>query len=101
MDKGRLDMEKVSTLAKQIRLLEIESKNINKRARENYLEQVSDFSEKMKQIGDEAGNKAKQVVDKVGEYITQNPQKSALIGVGIGVSIGVLIGTLLRRRKDD
>ncbi|MDX1961286.1 MAG: hypothetical protein SFU98_22145 [Leptospiraceae bacterium] len=90
-----------STLEKQIEELKLESKNINKRARENYLEQVSDFSERIKQFGDDAGTKAKQVVDKVGEYITENPQKSALIGLGVGVGLGLLLGALLSRRKND
>ncbi|HNF28381.1 MAG TPA: hypothetical protein PKV80_28210, partial [Leptospiraceae bacterium] len=73
-----------SNLAEEIRLLEAESVNIKKRARENYLEQVSDISEKIKQIGDDAQVKAKEVLDRVGEYITENPQKSALIGIGVG-----------------
>jgi len=65
------------------------------------LEQVSDFKEKIKQMGDEAGQKARQVVDRAGDYITENPQKSALIGLGIGLGLGVLVGYLLRRSSDD
>ncbi|HMV78246.1 MAG TPA: hypothetical protein PKA14_09980, partial [Leptospiraceae bacterium] len=76
-----------SNLAEEIRLLEAESVNIKKRARENYLEQVSDISEKIKQIGDDAQVKAKEVLDRVGEYITENPQKSALIGIGVGFGL--------------
>ncbi len=91
----------VSKLAEEIQHLELESKNITKKARENYLEQVSDFKEKMKQIGDEAGQKAKQVVDRVGEYINENPQKAALIGLGVGIGLGVLLGVLLKRGKED
>jgi ElaB protein len=91
----------VSKLAEEIQHLELESKNITKKARENYLEQISDFKEKMKQIGDEAGQKAKQVVDRVGEYINENPQKAALIGLGVGIGLGVLLGVLLKRGKED
>jgi len=91
----------VSKLAEEIQHLELESKNITKKARENYLEQVSDFKEKMKQIGDEAGQKAKQVVDRVGEYINENPQKAALIGLGVGIGLGVLLGVLLKRGRED
>lgn len=90
-----------STLEKEIEQLEQESKIINQKARANYLEQVSDIKERMKQFGDEAGEKAKQVVDKVGEYINQNPQKATLIGLGIGLGLGLALGLLLRRRKQD
>lgn len=92
-------MEAQEKLATEFKLLTKESENIKKRARENYLEQVSDISEKIKQFGDEAGVKAKQVIDKVGDYITQNPQKATLIGVGIGVGLGVLVGLLARRKE--
>ena len=94
-------MEPSSKLEKEIHELEKESKRINKRARDNYLEQVSDIKERIKQISDDAGQRARQVVDKAGEYITENPQKSALIGMGIGLGIGVILGYLLRRTKDE
>lgn len=94
-------MEPSSRLEKEIHELEQESKRINKRARDNYLEQVSDIKERIKQLGDDAGQRARQVVDKAGEYISENPQKSALIGIGIGVGIGFILGYLLRRSKDD
>ncbi|NBU96932.1 MAG: hypothetical protein EBS19_01760 [Spirochaetia bacterium] len=68
-------MEPSTKLESELKELEAESKNINKRAREHYLEQVSDISEKIKQIGDNAGTKAKQVIDEAGEYISNNPQK--------------------------
>lgn len=90
-----------SALEKEIAQLELESKIINQKARANYLEQVSDIKERVKQIGDEASQKAKQVVDRVGEYINQNPQKAALIGLGIGVGLGLVLGLLVRRRKND
>ena len=63
------------------------------------MEQVSDISERIKHFGDEAGVKAKQVIDNVGEYITKNPQKATLIGIGIGVGVGVLVGLLARRKE--
>jgi ElaB protein len=90
-----------SKLAEEIKHLKSESKNINKRAREHYLEQVSDFSEKIKQIGDNASTKAKQVIDKVGEYVTENPQKSALIGIGIGLGLGLLLGLLIQKNNKE
>lgn len=90
-----------SKLADEIHHLEMESKIINKKAREHYLEQVSDFKEKIKQISDEAGTKAKQVVDRVGEYINENPQKATLIGVGVGLGLGVLLGVLLKKGKQE
>ena len=92
-------MEAQEKLKTEFKLLSQESENIKKRARENYLEQVSDISEKIKHFGDEAGVKAKQVIDNVGEYITKNPQKATLIGVGIGVGLGVLVGLLVRRKE--
>ena len=61
-------MEAQEKLATEFKILSKESENIKKRARENYLEQVSDISEKIKHFGDEAGVKAKQVIDNVGEY---------------------------------
>jgi ElaB protein len=94
-------MEPSTKLESELKQLEAESKNINKRAREHYLEQVSDISEKIKQIGDNAGTKAKQVIDEAGEYISNNPQKSTLIGLGIGLGLGVLLGVLLRRNRED
>ncbi|HRG46518.1 MAG: DUF883 family protein [Leptospiraceae bacterium] len=92
-------MEAQEKLATEFKILSKESENIKKRARENYLEQVSDISEKIKHFGDEAGVKAKQVIDNVGEYITKNPQKATLIGIGIGVGVGVLVGLLARRKE--
>jgi len=94
-------MEPSSKLNSEIQELEIESKRINKRARENYLEQVSDISEKIKQISGEAGEKAKQVIDQAGDYISKNPQRSALIGLGVGLGIGVLLGYLLKKGRDE
>lgn len=75
-----------------------ERKLVNERAREKYLEHVSDIKERIKQFGGEAGEKAKQIIDNAGEYIKENPQKSALIGLSVGVGIGVLIGMLIRRK---
>jgi ElaB protein len=93
-------MESASNLESEIKKLEIESKKILQRARENYLEQVPDISEKIKKMSDDAKVKTREVIDKVGDYITANPQKSALIGLGIGVGLGILIGSLTKRRKD-
>ncbi|MCB1159632.1 MAG: DUF883 family protein [Leptospiraceae bacterium] len=91
-------MGRAEEFAREFKLLKAESNRIKQRARENYLEQVSDFSEKIKHMGDEAGTKAKQVIDKVGDYITKNPQKSALVGLGVGIGLGLAIGLLIRRK---
>ena len=88
-------MEAQEKLATEFKILSKESENIKKRA----TEQVSDITEKIKHFGDEAGVKAKQVIDNVGEYITKNPQKATLIGIGIGVGVGVLVGLLARRKE--
>jgi ElaB protein len=93
-------MEAGKKLEQEFQTLQEESKNIKKRARENYLEQVSDISEKIKQIGDNAGEKAKQVLDNMSEYIEKNPQKATLVGLGVGLGVGVVLGMLLRSRKD-
>lgn len=92
-------MENTENLVDEIKTLKEESKKINSKAREHYLEQVSDLSEKIKQLGGEAGTKAKQVLDKASEYIDQNPQKSALIGLGVGVGLGLLVGLMIRNKK--
>lgn len=91
-------MEAQEKLVAEFKTLSQESKNIKKRAREHYLEQVSDISEKIKHIGDEASIKAKEVIDNVGEYITKNPQKATLIGVSVGIGVGLLLGLLVRRK---
>ena len=92
-------MEAQQRLETEYKILSQESKNIKKRARENYLEQISDISEKIKHYGDEASVKAKEVIDNMGEYITKHPQKAALIGVGVGVGLGLLVGLLVRRKN--
>jgi ElaB protein len=93
-------MEAAEKLEQEFSQLQNEAKNIKKRARENYLEQVSDISEKIKQLGDNAGEKAKQVLDNVGDYITKNPQKASLIGLGVGVGVGLILGLLIKSKKD-
>ncbi|MCB1192634.1 MAG: hypothetical protein H7A23_26200 [Leptospiraceae bacterium] len=91
-------MENAKKLNSEVEQYLLESKNINKRARNNYLEQVSDVSEKLKQISGEAGDKAKQVIDQLGEYIKNNPQRATLVGLGVGIGLGVALGILIRRK---
>lgn len=91
-------MGNAEEIESEIKVMRLESQRINQRAREKYLEQVSDFSEKVKQVGNDASSKARQVIDKMGDYITKNPQKSALIGLGIGIGLGVAIGWLVKRK---
>ena len=74
------------------------AKEINRRAREKYLEQVTDVKEKLKIVSGDAGTKAKEAIDTIGVYVTENPQKSALISLGVGVGLGILIGSFLSRR---
>ena len=90
-----------SKIESEFKQLELESKKITQRARVNYLEQVPDISEKIEKFRDDAKDKTKEVLDKVAEYITENPQKSAIIGLGIGLGLGVFLGSLTRRRKED
>lgn len=91
-------MENTENINSEVEQYQEESKKINKRARSNYLEQVSDVQEKIKQIGGDASDRAKQVIDQLGEYIKNNPQRATLLGLGIGVSLGVAIGVLIRRK---
>ena len=88
----------IYSFSEELKRLKLESKNINKRARVNYLEQVSDISEKLKHYGSEASTKAKEVIDNVGEYIKENPQKATLFGLGVGLGLGVVIGMLIKRK---
>ncbi len=90
--------ENPEEFASEVKTRQHEAKLIKDRAREKYLEQVSDLKERIKQFGGEAGEKAKQVIDSAGEYIKENPQKSALIGLSVGVGLGVIIGMLIRRK---
>lgn len=92
------EIENRNDFGTEIKKSKSNSKIIEERAREKYLEQVSDIKERIKQIGGEAGEKAKQIIDNTGEYIKENPQKSALIGLSVGIGIGVLIGLLIRRK---
>lgn len=91
-------IDKSDEFASEIESRKHQAKLIKDRAREKYLEQVSDLKERIKQFGGEAGEKAKQVIDNAGEYIKENPQKSALIGLSVGVGLGILIGMLIRRK---
>lgn len=93
-------MEAGKKIEAEFNSLTEEAKNIKKRARENYLEQVSDISEKIKLLGDNAGEKAKQVIDNMGEYISKNPQKATLIGLGLGVGVGLILGLLIKSNKE-
>jgi ElaB protein len=74
------------------------AKEINRRAREKYLEQITDVKEKLKLVSDDAGTKAKDAIDKMSIYATENPQKAALITLGVGFGLGLLVGSFLRRR---
>ncbi|EMG11224.1 hypothetical protein LEP1GSC151_5524 [Leptospira interrogans serovar Grippotyphosa str. LT2186] len=62
------------------------------------MEHVSDFKEKIKQISGDTSERAKQIIDETGAYIKENPQKAALIGLGVGLGIGLLVGMLIRRK---
>jgi len=92
------EIENMNDFQQEIKKSKSDAKIIKERAREKYLEQISDIKERIKQIGGEAGEKAKQILDNTGEYIKENPQKSALIGLSIGIGIGVLLGMLIRRK---
>ncbi|TGK38355.1 DUF883 family protein [Leptospira gomenensis] len=85
-------------LNEEVESLKDKAKRITGKAREEYLEHVSDLKEKIKHISGETSEKAKQIIDETGAYIKENPQKAALIGLGVGVGVGLLIGMLIRRK---
>ncbi|MGJ4789231.1 DUF883 family protein [Leptospira koniambonensis] len=92
-------MSKGDNLSEELQILKDKAKQITGKAREEYLEHVSDLKEKLKQVTGETSEKAKQIIDQTGTYIKENPQKATLIGLGVGVGIGMIVGMLIGRRK--
>ena len=73
------------------------SNQISENARKEYLSKVKDTKEQIKQMGTEAAQKTKQIIDEVGDYVKENPQKASLISFGMGVGLGVLLGWLTKK----
>ncbi len=42
---------------------------------------------------------AEELIDSLGAYIKENPQRSAVIAAGVGIGMGVIVGLLLRNRN--
>ncbi|EKO15213.1 DUF883 family protein [Leptospira kirschneri] len=91
-------VSKTEDFNEEVESLKDKAKKITGKAREEYLEHVSDFKEKIKQISGDTSERAKQIIDETGAYIKENPQKAALIGLGVGLGIGLLVGMLIRRK---
>lgn len=94
-----MDVKDNSIQQEQIHYKE-KSKEIANKAREKYLEQVSDFKERVKYMSGEATEKAKEVIDTVGTYVKENPQKASVIAIVLGVFIGFVLSLFFRRSKD-
>ncbi|ASP43269.1 hypothetical protein AMR47_21370 [Leptospira interrogans] len=89
---------KTEDFNEEVESLKDKAKKITGKAREEYLEHVSDFKEKIKQISGDTSERAKQIIDETGAYIKENPQKAAMIGLGVRHGIGLLVRMLIRRK---
>lgn len=45
------------------------------------------------------GEGAEELIDSVGRYVKENPQRSVMIAGAAGLGLGVLVGLLLRGRR--
>ena len=89
--------QSVNTTEESVNLNEDKSAEISENARKEYLSRVKDTKEQVKQMGTETIHKTKQVIDEIGDYIKENPQKSSLISLGVGVGLGILLGWATKR----
>jgi len=89
---------KPKTLIDEIRLYEKKAQEINQLAQEKYMEQVSDIKQKLGKVSEEATIRAKEVIDNVGTYIKENPQKAAVMGFGVGLGLGFALGWIFKKR---
>ncbi|MCZ8155600.1 MAG: hypothetical protein O9264_05750 [Leptospira sp.] len=86
------------SLIDEIKLYEKKAKEIERIAKEKYMEQVSDIKQKFGKVSEDATLKAKEVIDTVGTYVKENPQKAAVIGFGVGLGLGMAIGWFFKRK---
>ncbi len=89
---------KPNSLREEIKTYEKKAKEIEARAKEKYMEQVSDIKQKFGKVGEEATLKAREVIDNVGNYVKENPQKAAIIGFSAGLGLGLALGWLFKKR---
>ncbi|BDA80696.1 hypothetical protein LPTSP3_g36260 [Leptospira kobayashii] len=86
------------TLIDEIKLYEKKAKEIERRAKEKYMEQVSDIKQKLGKASEEASIRAKEVIDNVGTYVKENPQKAAVIGFSVGLGLGLALGWFFKKK---
>jgi len=89
---------KGKSLIEEIKMYEKKAKEIESVAKEKYMEQVSDIKQKLGKVSEEAGLRAKEVIDTVGTYVKENPQKAAVVGFSLGLGIGIALGWMFKRR---
>lgn len=89
---------KGKSLIEEIKMYEKKAKEIESIAKEKYMEQVSDIKQKLGKVSEEAGLRAKEVIDTVGTYVKENPQKAAVVGFSLGLGIGIALGWMFKRR---
>ncbi|TGL61875.1 DUF883 family protein [Leptospira ognonensis] len=86
------------SLIDEVKSYEKKAKEIERIAREKYMEQVSDIKQKFGKVSEDATLKAKEVIDNVGNYVKENPQKAAVIGFGVGLGLGLALGWFFKRK---
>lgn len=86
------------SLMDEIKLYEKKAKEIERRAKEKYMEQVSDIKQKLGKASEEATIRAKEVIDTVGNYVKENPQKAAVMGFGLGLGLGLALGWFFKKK---
>ncbi|EOQ87098.1 PF05957 family protein [Leptospira yanagawae serovar Saopaulo str. Sao Paulo = ATCC 700523] len=92
------EVKKEKSLIDEIKLYEKKAKEIEQRAKEKYMEQVSDIKQKLGKASEEASIRAKEVIDNVGNYVKENPQKAAVIGFGVGLGLGLALGWFFKKK---
>ncbi|MGE8722962.1 hypothetical protein ACO2KH_16240 [Leptospira terpstrae] len=92
------EVKKDKSLIDEIKLYEKKAKEIEQRAKEKYMEQVSDIKQKLGKASEEASIKAKEVIDTVGTYVKDNPQKAAVIGFSVGLGLGLTLGWFFKKK---
>lgn len=92
------EAKKEKSLIDEIKLYEKKAKEIEQRAKEKYMEQVSDIKQKLGKASEEASIRAKEVIDNVGSYVKENPQKAAVIGFGVGLGLGLALGWFFKKK---
>lgn len=68
-----------------------EAAHLRERAGEGY--------QHMKERVSVYGEGANEFIDAVGQYIKENPQRSAMIAASAGVGVGLVLGLLIRGRR--